>query len=286
MAVDQIRIENLEVYAHHGVFQEENTLGQKFLVSLVLYTDTAQAGRSDDLSFSVDYGDVAHFVEKQMKERDYKLIEAAAEHLAEEILLQYPLVDTVSVEIRKPWAPILLPLDHVSVKIRRGWTRVYLSAGSNMGDKEGNIAKAVEALREDRRIRKVTESSRIQTKPYGYTDQDDFLNSAIAMETMYQPEELLMRLHQIEAQGHRERKIRWGPRTIDLDILLYGDALIQTEELVIPHREMHLRDFVLEPMVQIAPWAVHPVFHKTIYELYQEKGGRNDDRSIRIETAD
>lgn len=273
--MDQIRIENLEVYAHHGVLREENTLGQKFLVSLVLYTDITGAGRSDDLSLSVNYAEVAHFVEKQMKEKNYKLIEAAAEHLAEEILLQFPQTDRLSVEIKKPWAPILLPLDHVSVQIERGWTKVYLSVGSNMGDKKENIAKAVTALRQDRRIRKVAESSLIQTKPYGYKEQDDFLNGAICLETMYQPEELLARLHEIEAAGHRERKIRWGPRTIDLDILLYGDALIQTEELVIPHREMHLRDFVLEPMVQIAPWVVHPVFHKTVYELYKERGGQD-----------
>ena len=273
--MDQIRIENLEVYAHHGVLREENTLGQKFLVSLVLYTDITGAGRSDDLSLSVDYAEVAYFVEKQMKEKNYKLIEAAAEHLAEEILLQFPQTDRLSVEIKKPWAPILLPLDHVSVQIDRGWTKVYLSVGSNMGDKEENIAKAVRALRKDRRIRKVVESSLIQTKPYGYKEQDDFLNGAICLETMYQPEELLAKLHEIEAEGHRERKIRWGPRTIDLDILLYGDALIQTEELVIPHREMHLRDFVLEPMVQIDPWVVHPVFHKTVYELYKERGGQD-----------
>ena len=228
--MDQIRIENLEVYAHHGVLKEENTLGQKFLVSLVLYADTKEAGRSDDLSFSVNYADVAHFVEEQMKARDYKLIEAAAEHLAEEVLLQFPEMDNISVEIKKPWAPILLPLDHVSVRIRRGWTKVYLSIGSNMGDKKENIRKAVGALRGDRRIRKVTESPLIQTEPYGYTEQDDFLNGAICLETMYQPEELLARLHEIEAAGHRERKIHWGPRTIDLDILLYGDEVIQTED--------------------------------------------------------
>ncbi len=274
--MDQIRIENLEVYAHHGVLKEENTLGQKFLVSLVLYTDTAQAGRRDDLSYSVNYADVAHFVEKQMKVRNYKLIEAAAENLAEEILLQFPLVSRVCIEIRKPWAPILLPLDHVSVRIVRGWNRVYLSVGSNMGDRKENIANAVRALREDRRIRKVMESELIQTEPYGYTQQEDFLNGAVFLETMYQPGELLARIHEIEAEGHRERKLRWGPRTIDLDILLYGQERIQTEDLVIPHREMHLRDFVLRPLAEIAPWVVHPVFHKTIYELYQERGGRQE----------
>lgn len=275
--MDQIRIENLEVYAHHGVLKEENTLGQKFLVSLVLYTDTARAGRRDDLCYSVNYADVAHFVEKQMKERNYKLIEAVAEQLAEEILLEFSLVSRVCVEIRKPWAPILLPLDYVSVRIVRGWSRVCLSVGSNMGDRKENIANAVRALREDRRIRNIMESELIWTEPYGYTEQEDFLNGAVCLETIYQPAELLARIHEIEEAGHRERKIRWGPRTIDLDILLYGEERIQTEELVIPHREMHLRDFVLRPLVQIAPWAVHPVLHKTIYELFQEReDGRND----------
>lgn len=268
--MDQIRIDGLEIYCHHGMMKEENVLGQKFLVSLVLYTDTKGAGRSDDISHSIDYAEVAHFVEQRMKMRNYRLIEAVAEHLADDVLQQYPAVHGLRLEVRKPWAPILLPLESVGVVIERGWTRVCLSVGSNMGDRRGQIAAAVEALRSDRRIRNVETSSLIETKPYGYAEQDDFLNGAVCLDTLYSPEELLERLHGIEAAGHRERNIPWGPRTIDLDIVLYGDAVIQTEDLTIPHPEMQLRRFVLEPLAEIAPWEEHPVFHKTVYELLQK----------------
>lgn len=265
--MDEIRIENLEVYCHHGVRKEENVLGQKFLVSLTLFTDTRKAGCSDDLSFSIDYAEVSHFVERRMKEKDYQLIEAVAEHLAEDILKEFSLVEKIRVELKKPWAPILLPLDTVCVSIERKWTQVYLSAGSNMGDRKAHIERAVEALRQDEKIHDVVVSSLIETEPYGYTEQDRFLNGAVGFRTLYSPEELLDKIHRIEKEGKRERKIHWGPRTIDLDIVLYGSEIIQTENLTVPHREMHLRQFVLQPLAEIAPWAVHPVLNCTISEL-------------------
>ncbi len=275
--MDEIRIENLEVYCHHGVLREETVLGQKFLVSLVLFTDTRQAGRTDDLSHSIDYASVSHFVEKRMKEKNYKLIEAAAERLAEDILMDFPLVEKLRLELKKPWAPIMLPLDTVCVCIERGWRTAYLSAGSNMGDRQAHIEAAVEALSADKKIREVTVSGLIETKPYGYTEQADFLNAAIGLRTLYTPEELLERLHEIEAEGGRERTIRWGPRTIDLDIVLYGDEIIQTDALTIPHREMHLREFVLKPLAEIAPWARHPVLGSTVSELERKARSTAND---------
>lgn len=265
--MDQIRIENLEVFCHHGVLKEENVLGQKFLVSLVLYTDTRKAGKQDDLSFSIDYAEVSHFVEKRMKEENVKLIETVAEKLAEEILLTYPLIENVCVEIKKPWAPVLLPLETVSVKIERGWHTVYLSVGSNMGDKKANLENAVCLLREDARIKEVTCSEWMETEPYGYTEQDPFLNGAVGLKTLYTPEELLSCIGRIEQAGKRERTIHWGPRTIDLDIIFYGEEIVQTDKLTIPHKEMHLRQFVLEPLAQIAPWVKHPVMGMTVYQL-------------------
>ena len=273
--MDQIQIKDLEVYCHHGVLKEENVLGQKFLVSLNLFTDTRKAGKTDDLSFSIDYAKVSHFVDAKMKETDYQLIEAVAEHLAEEILMEFPLVEKIQVTIKKPWAPILLPLDTVSVSIERGWKQVYLSVGSNMGDKKANIMQAIESLQKDSKIRRLQVSELIETKPYGYTEQDNFLNGAIGLETLYSPEELLERLHEIEAEGKRERVIHWGPRTIDLDIILYGDEIIQKEDLIIPHKEMHKRDFVLQPLAEIAPWAIHPILHCSITEL--EKKVRTEE---------
>ncbi len=266
--MDTIQIKDLEIYCHHGVFKEENVLGQKFLVSLILSVDTLAAVKSDDITQSVNYADVSHFVKEKMQEKNYKLIEAVAHHLAQDILLKYPLVSQVTVEIKKPWAPIHLPLDTVSVSATRGWTQAYLSIGSNMGDREGYIHRAIEALESEETIKDVQISDIIETDAYGYTDQGPFLNAAIALQTMESPKGLLSICHSIEEAGGRERTIHWGPRTLDLDILMYGDLVCQSEDLIIPHIDMHNRMFVLEPLSQIAPWKIHPVYHKTVRELY------------------
>lgn len=279
--MDSIQIKDLEVYCHHGVFKEENVLGQKFLVSLVLYTDTSPAGKEDNLELSINYAEVSHFVKEQMEKQNYKLIEAVAEHLAREILLTYSLVKRLQVEIKKPWAPILLPLDTVSVKIERGWTTAYLSIGSNMGNREQHLQQALEALRKEPTLRKIRVSDFIETEPYGFTEQASFLNAAVELQTLEMPEGLLHILQKIEVEGKRERTIHWGPRTIDLDIVLFGDTIMQTETLTIPHREMHLREFVLQPLSQIAPWAMHPVYRRTVNELLEhlrehDTRGRNE----------
>ena len=186
----------------------------KDLESIQLYTDTKAAGEKDDLSLSVNYADICHFAERKMKEKDYKLIEAAAQHLAMDILLEFDRVDQAEVTIKKPWAPILLPLDTVSVTVKRGWKTVYLSIGSNLGDRQNYIEEALTDLRKDKKIRNVVCSSLLETKPYGYTDQPDFLNGAVRLRTLYSPEELLKRIHETEERGQRTREIHWGPRTI------------------------------------------------------------------------
>ena len=151
--MDVIKIRDLEIYGHHGVMKEENVLGQKFLVSLALYTDTRAAGESDNLADSVNYAEVSYLVKEQMEKETYRLIEAAAEQLAKKILLKFPLVKKVEVEIKKPWAPILLPLDTVSVSITRGWETAYLSIGSNMGDRKAYLEAAIEELKKVSRRR-------------------------------------------------------------------------------------------------------------------------------------
>ena len=111
--MDQIKIENLEIFANHGVYPEENRLGQKFLVSCILYVDTRKAGKTDDLEASVNYGTISHLIKEKMEEKNYRLIEAVAEQLAEEILLFDEKIRKVMVEVKKPWAPVGLPLETV-----------------------------------------------------------------------------------------------------------------------------------------------------------------------------
>ena len=264
---DEIQIKDLEVFANHGVFPEETRLGQKFLLSLTMYTDTRKAGTGDCLEDSIDYGAVSHFMTDYMKQHTWKLIEAAAEHLAEELLLRYPLLKGVTLELKKPWAPVGLPLDTVAVKITRFWHRAYLGLGSNLGDKETYLNQAVKSVDETRGCQVEKVSSYLVTEPYGGVEQDDFLNACLCLKTYLSPEELLKRLHEIEQDAHRERIVRWGPRTLDLDILLYDDLILETEDLILPHMDMENREFVLKPLCEIAPNLRHPILHKTMRQL-------------------
>lgn len=117
----------------------------------------------------------------------------------------------------------------------------------------------------------VTVADYIETEPYGGVEQDDFLNSALLMETRLQPEVLLEKLHEIEGLADRKRTIRWGPRTLDLDIIFYDEMIWNSQNLSrLPHPEMHKRSFVLDPLLQIAPWAYHPGLGKTVRELWEE----------------
>ena len=269
---DKIKIENLEVFGNHGVFKEETVLGQKFLVSVVLYTDTRAAGMTDQLEKSAHYGEVCHLITQYMKSNTFQLIESVAEHTAREVLLHFPTVKKIQMEIKKPWAPIGLPLETVSVEIERGWNQVFIALGSNIGDKEQYLNQAIKELSEKAEIRMNKVSDFIKTKPYGYTEQEDFLNGAIEIETVFAPDELLEVLHTIEQNAERKREIHWGPRTLDLDILLYDDEVIETENLIIPHVDMVNRDFVLLPMCQISPNKRHPMSGKTMKELLEELG--------------
>lgn len=264
---DEIRIDELEIFAHHGVFLEEKEQGQLFYVNAVLYGSLREAGQKDDLSLSTNYGDVCLFLKEELTKNTCNLIEAAAERAAEAILLHYPLVKALSLELRKPQAPIPLPFGSVSVKIYRGWHRAYVAFGSNMGDSRAYIDNAVAEIKADRLIKNVKVSSVIVTKPYGGVEQPDFLNGALQMDTLYTPHALLDRLHEMEQAAGRERKLRWGPRTLDLDILFYDKLVWEDESLMIPHVDIQNRDFVLRPMAELAPFFRHPVYGRTMAEM-------------------
>ena len=148
-------------------------------------------------------------------------------------------------------------------------SKVWIALGSNMGDGRKNLDKAVENMNKNGvKVEKI--STYIETEPYGYTEQDNFVNAVCIAETELSPRELLKTLLTIELEMGRVRLIRWGPRIIDLDILFYEDLIIDEEDLKVPHIEIQKRSFVLEPMDEISPEKVHPVFKKTVHELLLE----------------
>ena len=266
---DQIVIEDLEVYGYHGVFPEENEKGQPFFVNAILYTDTRKAGITDELEYSTHYGLVCNVLHDLIAGEPYKLIETVAEEAAREVLLKFPLVRAITLEVRKPEAPIGLPFRSVSVKITRGWKNCSVAFGSNMGDSKAIVEQGIAELKALQEIRVLKVSDYIKSKPYGGVEQNDFLNGALLLETLLTPPELLEKLHQIEQHAHRERILRWGPRTLDLDILIYDDVIMETEDLILPHKDMLNRDFVMKPLAQVAPGQIHPLERKTIRQLWE-----------------
>ncbi|MCR1934823.1 2-amino-4-hydroxy-6-hydroxymethyldihydropteridine diphosphokinase [Clostridium tepidum] len=145
----------------------------------------------------------------------------------------------------------------------------YIAFGSNIGDKENYIKKALEKMQEVG-MNVVKVSNIYETEPYGVLDQDNFLNGVAKIETNLEPENLIKELLDIEKQLDRVRKRRWGPRTIDLDIIFYDDLIINEKDLVIPHKDMENREFVLKPLCDIDENFIHPVLKKSVRQLYDE----------------
>lgn len=148
--------------------------------------------------------------------------------------------------------------------------KVYLLLGSNLGDRYSNISKSIDKINE--RVGVVTEMSSVyETEPWGTEDNLPFLNVVLSINTFYKPVDLLTILLKTEAETGRIRNsVKNAPRVIDIDILLYADAVIQLPELVIPHERMHLRRFVLIPMVELNPLLVHPLMGLSMKELLEQ----------------
>ena len=258
---DHIAVQGISAHGRHGVLEWEKQLGQRFVVDLDLEVDLSRAGGSDDLAHTVNYAEVAADVVGILAGEPLDLIEAVAQRIAD-AALRYPLVEAVDVTVHKPEAPVGVPFTDVSVHIRRlRDVPVVVAMGANLGDAGSTLAAAVAALARVDGVRVDRVSPLFETDPVGGPDQPVYLNAVLLAHTRLAPHRLLAALHRVEANHGRVRDIRWGARTLDLDLVQYGDPTTGGDvvsgdpDLTLPHPRAHERAFVLAPWAGVDPEA-------------------------------
>lgn len=264
-----IHINGLEVHANHGVFEAEKELGQRFYINAVLYLDFQAAVSSNDLENTVHYGFVGQDIIDFFKTNRCDLIETISHKLVNMLFSKYPLVAKIELEVVKPWAPLKFSFDSVKTKVVEAKQDVYIALGGNVGCSEELFESAIEQISKLEGVYQLERSNQYRSKPFGSVAQNDFLNMAIKIETNIHPTRLHALLQAIELKLGRERKIHWGPRSIDLDIILYGTEIITTKQLLIPHRYMTKRDFVLKPLLDLNQYLIDPRTNMPLIDYYE-----------------
>ncbi len=256
---DRITISGIRARGFHGVFGHERRDGQDFVVDVVLEVDLRRAGRSDDLADTVSYADVAAAVVARIEGEPRDLIERLAADIAADALGD-PRVESVEVTVHKPDAPVGVAFGDVSVTVRRRRPAVpvVIALGANLGDRAAALASAVRGLRRAG-VRDLAVSPAYETDPVGGPEQPAYLNAVVLGRTRLAPARLLGRLHRIEERHGRTREVRWGARTLDLDLVQYGspgepgEVRSDDPELTLPHPRAGERAFVLVPWLAADP---------------------------------
>ena len=249
-----IELKGVKVFAYHGVNPEETRDGQYFYLDVTANTWTRGKDLADNLDNTVSYAQINKLLLRESTEHTFQLIESLAVHLADAILEAFAPIYSVRVTVNKPHAPMRGEFDNVSVtyeKKRALEHQVYLSLGSNLGKRQDYLQTACRLLDQHPCIELLSVSSFYETEPMGYLTQNSFLNCCVKLFTCLPPEELLQVTQSIEKRMKRVKTIVNGPRTIDLDILLFDRQQMNHPELTIPHPRMLDRRFVLIPLLEI-----------------------------------
>ena len=298
MHLDTVVVEGIRGTGFHGVLPTEKDTGQLFLADVVVHLDTRVAGRSDDLSKTVDYSQIADLAAEVLAAAEPDLVEAVAERIALRVL-ELDNVVAVDVTVHKPQAPLAVEFSDVAVTIRRDlqhgdlWSdkrigsaagladdprlpeavpepkdtldvrpvspvAATLALGGNVGDTELTLARAIEDLGRVDGIEVAAVSPLVKTKPVDGPEQGDFLNAVVRIHTTIAPRPLMHVCQGIEMVHGREREVVNGPRTLDIDLIAYGELVAAAEDLVIPHPRAHERAFVLAPWAAMEPDGVLP----------------------------
>jgi dihydroneopterin aldolase/2-amino-4-hydroxy-6-hydroxymethyldihydropteridine diphosphokinase len=256
--MDRIEIHGLRVMTVVGVLSHEREAPQPLRIDLSLEVDLRDAGRSDELGDTANYGAVTERVAALVREAKDLLLERLAHRVAE-AALAFDRVDAVEVTVTKLRPPIPEDVEATAVQIRRTRVdaeaaphsvhRAYVALGSNLGDREAFLRFAIAELGDV-----VAQSQVFETDPVGGPEgQGAYLNMVVVVETSLDPFAMMRRCQRIEAAAHRQRVVHWGPRTLDVDLLIYDDVRIDSPELVVPHPRFAERRFVLAPLAEVAP---------------------------------
>jgi dihydroneopterin aldolase / 2-amino-4-hydroxy-6-hydroxymethyldihydropteridine diphosphokinase len=272
--LDRIQLVGLAAVGHHGVFEFERRVGQRFVVDAVLHLDTRPAAADDDLTRTVNYGELAAALADVVRGDPVDLIETLAARLAA-VCLDDERVVAVDVAVHKPQAPVPEEFGDVVVAVRRNRddhlldrvpdapVRAVVALGSNLpsghGDSADTLRSAAAALAAEPGLRLVAASGIWQTAPVGGPEQPDYLNAVLVLDCALSARGLLAVCHRLETGHERRREVRWGPRTLDLDVVVHGDLRSSRPDLQLPHPRAAERAFVLAPWNQADPSAVLPV---------------------------
>jgi len=262
---DRIELMGLVARGYHGVFDSERRDGQDFAVDVVLELDLRGAAATDDLTRTVHYGELARALADDVRGEPVDLLETLAERLLRTCLAN-PRVEAAEVVVHKPQAPIEETFGDVAVAVRRTREELFppprngvLALGSNLGDRERTLSSAVVDLAGTRGLEVVAVSPVVETDPVGGPEQPDYLNAVVAVRGTLPPHALLAACLAVEARHGRERQVRWGARTLDVDVITYGDLVLDGPDLVLPHPRAAQRAFVLAPWAALDPGASLPV---------------------------
>lgn len=260
---DTIWLSGITAHARHGVFDFERENGQEFTIDVGYEYDTRPAARTDSIAVAISYADIATAVHEALTAEPVNLIESLAESLARAVL-GFEGIAAVTVVVHKPHAPLAVPFSDVTLTVRRTRLsvvpdrpqRCVIALGGNLGDTPATLRSAIAAL--SAHVEPIAVGPLVRTPAMrlpGSPAQEDYWNTVLVGQTRLAATELLALCQKVELDHGRERHERWGARTLDLDIIAYGDLEVESTELTIPHVGATERPFVLVPWADADPEA-------------------------------
>ena len=266
-----IRLEDIRLHGHLGVTPAEQATGCDLLVTVELAVDLGRVLTTDQLADTVDYSAVYRLVAATVGERDQRLVESLAGRLAELVATAFP-VTAATVAVRKLAPPVGGAAAAATAVVTRRWRDAWVGLGGNLGDRLAILRSAVAGLFGGPGCRLAAVSSLYETDPVGGPLQPPYYNAVAWLRTLAEPEQLLAVAHRLEEAAGRVRAERWGPRTLDVDLLVVDGEQRWGPDLILPHPRLTQRAFVLTPLAELAPGLL--VAGRPVAELAAAVDGR------------